>query len=321
VPDGASRAEGFLSESESYPAGTPDVRSRRLTLRSGLHVRVVEAGPVAGPGVLLLPGWAASAYLFHRNIPALAAAGLHALTVDIKGHGWSDKPRERSEYTLPSLVSHALEAMDALQLDRAMIVGQSLGGAIATGIYFHSPERVTKLALIAPAGFGSVRPVSFGPLVLPRVLDPITARVLPRWLVALVLRLASGTLEPPTERDIDEYRAPARDSAYVRGLVTTLREVDWRELEAEQVANILVPLLVIFGSADRFISPTHFVELVRKAPRGTPVLLPGAGHIPNDERPDEVNRLLIDFLLGREGDGSAGRPRRRSGKVSTEDAR
>ena len=76
-----------------YPAHDPVATSRLVRLRSGLRARVVEAGPLDGAPVVLLHGWACSAYSFRHQLPALAEAGFRAVAIDVRGYGRSSATR------------------------------------------------------------------------------------------------------------------------------------------------------------------------------------------------------------------------------------
>jgi pimeloyl-ACP methyl ester carboxylesterase len=225
----------------------------------------------------------------------LAAAGLRAIAVELKGQGASDKPLGRGEYTLESLAEHTLHVLDALALPSAMLVGLSLGGAIAARVALAAPARVRKLALLDAVGLGPVNVVRWVRL-LPRAVEPLLPRLARRWMFGVALRAAYGTLGAPTERDVDEYFAPACDPAFVRSLWALLHEVDWRELTPAEVRRLAMPLLVVFGTHDRIISPAHLERVLREAPHARTVLVPGAGHAITEEAPDAVNRALIEFL-------------------------
>src|SRR5215207_7736054 len=97
-----------------YPAGVPDVTTRYVTTASGLRIRVIESGPESGKPLLLLHGWGRSAYAWRYMIEPLSRRGYHAMAVDLKGHGLSDKPSCRNEYTLASMTEHALDVLKAL---------------------------------------------------------------------------------------------------------------------------------------------------------------------------------------------------------------
>jgi pimeloyl-ACP methyl ester carboxylesterase len=158
------------------------------------------------------------------------------------------------------------------------------------------PNRVTQVALIAPVGFARVRFATIVRAAMPTMLTPIFRRLTARWTFGLALRLAYGELARPTERDIDEYYAPARDPAFARSLLSLIHQVDWSPLTLSQLRQLRVPLLVLFGTADRITPPGDIERLLRDVPGARAVLLPGVGHAANEEAPEAVNRALIDFF-------------------------
>lgn len=293
-----------VAESELFPAGVDGLTARFVELRSGVRVRVVECSPEGwregggGGTAVFLPGWGCSAYAFRKNLGALAERGVRAVAVELKGQGASDKPVGMGEYTSDSLTAHTLEVLDVLMLDKASLVGLSLGGLVAARVALAAPERVTRLALLDPVGFGRVRLVGLARR-LPVRLGPFIARVAgQRWLFALALRGAYGSLGEPSARDVDEYFAPACDPAFVRSLWSLLHEVDWRMLTAAELQRLTMPLLVVFGTRDRLVSPRDAERLAGEAPDARTIFIPGAGHASPEEAPDAVNSALVDFLAG-----------------------
>ena len=285
-----------LTEDRIYPAGERDIHVTFIRTRSGLRVRALESGQPHDPPVLLLHGWACAVHVFRRNIPALVAAGHHVFAIDLKGHGLTDKPKSKDEYTLGAMTDFVLEAMDALGLGRVSLVAQSLGGAVALQIALRAPERVDKLALIAPAGLGRVRRLALVRWLASVALLMHVPRKLRRWMVVITLRRMFGELARPTARDVDEYWAVSADPYYLRGLLTIVREVDWTPLETAPLRGIRVPLMVIWGTKDRLMVPTHQCDLPDLIPSSRVVLVPGAGHACNEEAPGEINALLASFL-------------------------
>ena len=289
-----------LSASQAYPAGVEGVTARFLELKSGLRVRTVESCPEGwregGETVVLLPGWGCSAYAYRKNIGALAARGMRAVVVELKGQGESDKPVGAGKYTLDALTSHTLDVLDALGIARTNLVGMSLGGLVGVRVALAAPQRVRRLALLDPVGFGRVRLVALARL-FPAGLGALVSRwAARRWIFALALRSAYGSLGRPSARDVDEYFAPARDPAFVRSLWSLLHEVDWRRLTLDELRRLTMPLLVVFGSEDRLIPPRDVAWLAGEAPRARTMLIPGAGHACAEEAPDAVNAALGDFL-------------------------
>jgi len=278
-----------------YPAGIAGVSSRILTLRSGLHVRVVESGPASGPPVVLLSGWGGNAYLYRHNLPALAKAGHRAIAVDMKGQGLSDKPDDGDSYRTGAMTAHALDILDALGLARCGLVGQSMAGKIAANVALATPERVEKLCLIDAVGIGTVPGsvlLSYLPLRALDLVAPVTSR-LTFWLV---LKRAYGSIAHPTARDIEEYYAPTADPNFVRALFLLLREFDWRLLTKEELTRLTMPVLIIAGAEDHVVRPGRAERVAASLAHGTALVVPGAGHIPNEEAPEAVNAALVSFF-------------------------
>jgi len=276
-----------------YPAGRSDVTTRFVTLRSGLRVRVLEAGPAHGEPVVFVHGWGCSIYVFRRNYEALADAGYRVVAADLKGHGLSDKPLDTAEYTLDAMGRHVLEIMDALALPRAALVGHSLGGALAVQTALHAPERVSRLALLAPVGFGVINLLRVVQLLTPRVVTPALPYVAPRWAVAAGLRLVYGGIGTLTARDVDEYWAPTQFPDFVRAMRELLHAFYWDPGERSELSRITAPTLVMFGTRDRVVQAGALETAVGCLPRGRYELVEGGGHAIPEEAPGQVNAALL----------------------------
>lgn len=292
---GRSTGRPRLAPDEMYPAGVPGVSARFIRTRSGLGVRVVECGDAGAPPVVLLSGWGGNVYLYRKNLPALAAAGLRAIAVDLKGQGLSDKPADPREYTTERMTAHGLEILDALELPRTRLVGQSMAGKIAANMALAAPERVERLVLIGAVGIGRVpgsAMLAHLPLKSLDLLAPMTSR----WTFRAVLHRAYGSLVAPTARDVEEYYAPTRDPGFVRALFLLLREFDWRLLTPDELGRLTMPVLVIAGSEDHVVTPDRAERCVARMADGRGLMIPKAGHIPNEEASETVNHALTEFL-------------------------
>ena len=291
----SSRRLTLLDSTDVFPAGVDGLGARRVSLGSGVSLRLVEGGPVGGSPVLFIPGWGCSAYSFRSNLPVLARAGYRVVAMDLRGHGWSDKPETPQAYTLDTLAADVLATLAALGISRATLVGLSLGGAIAARVALRWPASVERLVLCGAVGLGAVRFVSAARR-LPRALGRAPIRTLPRALVTLALRTAYGNPAQITPRDVDEYHAPARDPAFHRALWAMVHEVNWRTLHRSEVRRLRMPVLVIFGARDRIVSPRLVSRIIGEAPRARVVMLEGVGHVSPEEAPDRVNAELLRFL-------------------------
>jgi len=278
-----------------FPAGQPGLTARFLTLRSRARVRIVEAGAPGGRPVVLLPGWACSAYLYRHTFRPLAEAGLHAIAVELRGQGWSDHPDVSGVYSLDAMAAQALEVLDALDLGAVRLVGMSLGGGVALRAALEAPSRVQRLALLGAVGLGRVHFVWMS-RVLPTMFAPAFGRLFHRISVTAALRIAYGRLGAPTAHDVDEYHAPARNPAFGRALWRQLHEVDWRPLGPRELRRLSMPVLAVFGTHDYIVPPRDVGRMLAHVPDARLALVDGAGHAAVEEAPGEVNRELVPFL-------------------------
>ena len=266
-----------------------------MTLADGLALRVLESGPPLGAPVLLIHGWAVSAYLWRHNIAALAAAGYRVYAPDLPGHGLSGAPLEKGRYTLDRLADDVSALLDVLEIERAAVVAQSMGGRI--GLELARRHRVTRLALFGPVGFGVVSSARelLAPF-LPTIPGPLATLLVPRELVELVQRRVHGKIGWFTERDVDEYWAPTQFPDTVRASLQMLREFDWAPLALPALAGLSTPILVVFGTLDNTVRPVNAGQLVKALPHGRLEWIEGGGHVVMEEVPERVNTLILTFL-------------------------
>ncbi|HHS98150.1 MAG TPA: alpha/beta hydrolase, partial [Chloroflexi bacterium] len=149
------------------------------TVTFGWHrLRVTEAG--SGEPVLLIHGFADSAYTWHRNLDALIEAGFRALAYDQPGCGGSDLP-EGFRFGVDDLARVALGLLDALGIDRAHVVGSSMGGGVALYLAVHHPDRVRRVVGVAPVCYHPpFRP--FAPLFRCSLFLALARRIAGPWL-------------------------------------------------------------------------------------------------------------------------------------------
>jgi non-heme chloroperoxidase len=120
----------------------------RVVLPGGVRLNYVYGGPPDGPAVLFLHGLSDSSFSFSRVLPLLPAH-LRVVAVDQRGHGNSDRPAWG--YSMDAFASDLLALMDALQIDRATIVGHSMGSFVARRTAEKAPDRVARLVLVGTA--------------------------------------------------------------------------------------------------------------------------------------------------------------------------
>lgn len=283
-----------LPPAEWFPAGWPGITARRVELGDGTSLRVVEAGPGDGAKVLLLHGWGVSAYLWRHTLTGLAEAGYRAIAADLPGHGLSDAPAAKGDYTVDAFARRCALLMDTLDMARGFVVGQSLGGRVATELALRA--RAERLVLFGPVGFGSVTPATQFAPYLPDIPGEIGAALVTRQMVEVVQTRVHGKLGWFTPRDVDEYWAPTQFPAVVHAQIQMLREFSFDPLTDAQLASIDVPTLVVFGTGDKTVKPAKTAEIAAKLPNGRLEWIEGGGHVVMEEIPERINALLVEFL-------------------------
>jgi pimeloyl-ACP methyl ester carboxylesterase len=262
----------------------------------GSRVRYVRAG--RGGAVVLLHGFASSIYTWKDVLPALRE-GHDVVALDLPGFGGSDLPKDLSFESYPRVVRALL---DRLGIARADLVGNSMGGAVAVVLAATDPSRVGRLVLIDAAGFNLaerdrpflIRVAGFRPMAA--LLDHLPVR---RLLVRAALRQVFYDPALVTPERVEEYAAPVLRPgapAASRSLLASIRLHPGAV--AELVPRVQAPTLILWGKHDAWI-PVHDADRFAKAISGSrAVVLPDCGHLPQEERPAEVARLLLGFLEG-----------------------
>jgi pimeloyl-ACP methyl ester carboxylesterase len=277
-----------------FPAGESGIRTRAVTLAGGLRLRVLEAGPEAGTPLILIHGWGACVYTFRHQLNRRTDFRRRVIAFDQRGHGLSDKPTARGSYVTGALVADVRDLMDALQIERADILGHSLGGGVALHFTLTHRARVRRLVLAAPIGLTRVELPRIGHWLTPRFTDRFARFLTPRLLTEVLLRSTYGDPRRVTERDIDEYWAPSQFPNYYRATRALLGEFDWNALDARQLASLGHESLVILSTADRLIRGAQ--PAATTIPKAKLVELDGAGHLGVEECPEEFNRAVRTFL-------------------------
>ena len=259
----------------------------------GNRLRYVRAG--RGSAVVLVHGFGSSLYSWKDVIPGLAPS-YDVVALDLPGFGQSDQPADLSFEDFPRAV---LGLMDALGIARASLVGNSMGGASVAVVAAERPERVAALVLIDSAGFnlgtaerpGMVRlAMSRGGALLARLPGK-------RLVVEASLRQVFHDPSHVTPERLSEYLAAAsRPGTFpaIRSLGASLG--GRRSIVAQALPRIQAPTLVLWGADDRWIPLAHADRFVAAIPGSRKAVIPACGHVPQEEKPERVARLLLDFL-------------------------
>jgi pimeloyl-ACP methyl ester carboxylesterase len=281
-----------------------DGNHRRLTVH-GLRLHLVEAG--TGPPVVLLHGFPEFWYSWRRQLPALAAAGWHAVAPDLRGYNESDKPPNVHDYRLRHLVDDVAGLIAALGERQAHVVGHDWGGVIAWKLAMLRPDLVNRLVILNaphPAAFARAlrRPAQWL-----RSLYMLFFQV--PWLPECLLSARDFTLLARTLRrepvspdafpaaDVTHYKhALARRGALTAALNYYRAMFRYPSELRRGFRPIAAPTLLIWGERDRYLGIGMTDGLTRWVPNLQVVRIPNASHWVQNDAPERVNELLLNFL-------------------------
>ena len=255
-----------------------------------LHVR--DTGPRAAPAVILLHGFGSSLQTWDAWVPGLEADN-RVIRFDLPGFGLTGADPS-GDYSDRRSVGIVLGLMDQLSIQRATLVGNSMGGRIAWTLAALHPDRVTKLVLMAPDGFASPG-MQYG--VAPTV--PWLMRLLPYTLPTFMLRsgLAPAYADPSalTQARLDRYRDMMLAPGVRRSILARMPQTVLVPPEP-LLARIEAPTLLLWGRKDAMVPITNAADYQRVIPQCRLVSLPNVGHLPQEEAPAESLAVLRSFI-------------------------
>jgi len=307
--------------------------NHRLLDVPGGRIHAVEQG--SGPLVLLVHGFPESWYSWRHQLPALADAGYRAVAIDVRGYGRSSKPRVVEAYRMLAHVADNVGVVHALGEEDAAIVGHDWGSPIAANSALLRPDVFTAVGLMSVpySPRGGIRPTeAFAggdeEFYVSYFQEPgrAEAEIEPDvrgWLAGFYAALAGGASAPwftvapggrlsdrfpadrrlpawLTEADLDFY-AGEFERTGLSGALNRYRNVDrdWEDLAGWDGEPLRQPSLFIGGALDSttaWMAPAIEAHATTLPGLVASRILDGCGHWIQQERADEVNALLIDWL-------------------------
>ena len=291
----------FAQEVEHQQEITFESTSRFAEVRDDMRLHYHEAGVGNSEVIVLLHGGgpgASSWSNFSKNIVVLAQH-FHVLAVDQPGYGLSDKHTEHEQYNRYSATA-LLNLFDHLEIERAALVGNSLGGGTAVRFALDNPKRAGRLVLMGPGGL-SVNLFAPDPTEGVRLLGKFTVQPT-RENMEKFLRIMVYDQKLVTEELIDERFAIASQPeslAAAKAMGKSFAGADfelgmmWRD-----VYKLRQPVLLIWGREDRVNPIDGALVALKHIPRVQLHVFGQCGHWAQLEKFDEFNRLTVDFLGG-----------------------
>jgi pimeloyl-ACP methyl ester carboxylesterase len=283
------------------PNGRPPLLRVHDVNLPGRRVSTLTMGD--GPDVVCVHGLGATKASFFDAAAALTRAGFRVHALDLPGFGGSSKPIA-APYSARWFAETVVEVMDALDVDRAHLVGNSMGGRVAIEVGLRAPERVAGLALLCPAVAFIHR--GWHPVV--RLLRPELG-LLPHSLGrARVARQFWGMFADPDQIDpsvadvvVDEFQRVYATAGARLAFLTAARNIYLdrpfgRGGFYPRLGELEAPTMFVWGARDRIIPPAFMPHVAKWLPGAEQIVLEHCGHVPQVERPQQTIGLLQGFF-------------------------
>ncbi|MCC7366717.1 MAG: alpha/beta hydrolase [Dehalococcoidia bacterium] len=262
----------------------------------GEQIHYIDEG--SGPAIVLVHGFAGHTFSWREVIPLLTPA-FRVVAVDLPGFGYSDRDPERP-LSHDEHAERLVRLLDTLGIERATLVGHSMGGGVVTRAAVAHPERVERLVLVAsvdPAEpmrwqhgqpGASIRAMSAGMSLL-AAFPPLATYFIGKGLRGMAYDPATVTPEV-----VRGYVRPLLIPGTVRCLARMMRETEHQEVV--DLAKVAMPVLVVSGEQDPAFNVAVGERIAAAIPGARQVVLEQCGHMAPEERADALVEELLTFL-------------------------
>jgi pimeloyl-ACP methyl ester carboxylesterase len=281
----------LIVESQTKPAEVTVPGGQILKLRGG-EMQVLEKGPRGGSPIVLIHCFTCAIDWWDRMLPLLDRDH-RVIAVDLRGYGGSEKPG--SGYSMEDQATFVAEALERLGVREATVVGHSLGGTVATALAEVPGDLVRRLVIVDQApdeshesgGLPFTAELTFVP-----VLGPALWQVTPDFAIKEGLGAAFAPGYDVPDAFVEDFKRQTYTSYSSDG-----QEGDYSDSTPldRRIRADGIPLLAIFGAEDQIYDSRKALAAYAKVPGAETVLVAGAGHSPNAERPARTADLVLGF--------------------------
>lgn len=259
----------------------------------GYSTHYIEKGE--GEPVILIHGFLYDSYMWNKNLDVLADR-FKVYAVDLWGFGYST--REPMDYGYPLYANQLLKFMDALNIQKASLIGQSMGGGTSIFFSVNHRDRVNKLILVDPAGMPNPLPLIGKITNLPKIGEFLLGLKSDFYRKMVLSTTFIYDKEFVTESYFENVTRFHKIKGTTEILLKILRKQFFHTLpdEVHSLGETDMPILIIFGRQDKAV-PLERGEEMHKVLRGSHLeIFEQAGHCPHDEQSQKFNQLAVDFL-------------------------
>jgi pimeloyl-ACP methyl ester carboxylesterase len=253
-------------------------------------------GSSHGNPVVLVHGFSVPYFIWDPTYEFLISSGFRVLRYDLFGRGFSDRPR--TLYDIDLFCQQLRDLLDKLGFEKTSLVGLSMGGPITAYFTSRHPERVAKLVMVDPSGARSIRfPGLLRVMLTPGIGELALGLFGPKNLVKSI---ASDFYDPAHVKAFaQKYMRQMGYRGFLRAVLSTMRNGmlgDFSQLYLE-IGKTGLPVCVFWGQDDQTVPFAHSLDLLAAIPQARFHVIKKCGHIPHYEKPEEVNPLLLEFLV------------------------
>lgn len=266
----------------------------------GQLVHLRDVGPRADPlPIVLLHGTAASLHTWEGWTAELAKTR-RVIAFDLPGFGLTGPfggRYARDDYRGDTYARFVLDLLDALQVPRAVIGGNSLGGEVAWRAVALAPHRFERLILVDATGYDFVPdsvPLGFRLAATP-LLSRLGEHLLPRALVAQSVLAVYGDPARVTESLVDRYFELSLREGNRRALALRLQQLE-PGADAARIRSLTLPTLILWGGRDRLVPPALAQRFAADIAGARLVTFDELGHVPQEEDPARTVRPVLEFV-------------------------
>ncbi|MBV9718574.1 MAG: alpha/beta fold hydrolase [Candidatus Eremiobacteraeota bacterium] len=256
----------------------------------GACIDVSVDGVQRAPVVVMIHGFPLTRAVWQVHGDELAQT-YRVLRIDLRGAGSSSVPE--GPYLMERLAADVAAALDALNIERAAMIGHSMGGYVALAFARMFTERITRLALVA----GRLRADTPGEAAARRELaDRVERAGTPEPAIAAYLPRLFGSQSATARPHVVERAHEIARANSAAGVAATLRGMALRASSEDIVSDLDIPMLTIAGASDRVVQMDEARDIARRFPRGRLVVCEQSGHLPMLEEPERVSDALRAWL-------------------------
>lgn len=265
----------------------------RFVQIAGVRVRVREEGSSDAPVIVLLHGYTHSLETWDAWAEELAKTH-RVIRYDLLGHGLTG-PDPKKRYAPAERAAFLRDVFDALNVEKASVAGNSLGGLIAWRFAADNPERVEKLILVDAAAY-SINGVTDEPVPIPPAMD-VFLRTAPEAGVAATVAFVYADDSKIRPERVEALRDMMRRKGNGQAFVDHIAEFTLPDPSAD-LARIAAPTLILWGREDALIPVAQGEMLEDAIPDARLIIYDGAGHAPQEEIPEQSVSDALAFLAG-----------------------